>query len=318
LQRPAANCRRQGIYFFDRLENPNQPHAQEPETMNSLELMIEDLERRCMLAGTVTVEVVNEQLRLVGDNDSNEVSIHLRLDSDGGVISGGIYGVNGTGIQYGGLPGTAVDLSDSGLVFIDDININLRNGDNQLLLESTSSIHPLELAGDVTIRTGNGNDGITLSDVVIGDDLSIRTKNGDDTVLMFQTETIDQTQIATSGGNDAVYLFETGHGDRLSVNTSRGDDAVLLSNNQLQVASRILLGGGDDALDAANLTLPNGSVARGSGGFDRGYVSSVTGGTASSFEMTGPAQGLQFLTYTEMLVSSFSTTDEFVLHNSMH
>ena len=170
------------------------------------EFHLETLEDRRMMAGDVTARVVNGDLVITGDNQSNEM--YLYDNGDGSYV---MFGENGTRIN--GLSGYPLDGVS------DDIRINLRGGDNRIALLG------LDLADDITIRTGSGNDKIILSEATIRSNLRMRTGGGDDSIRIMTSTILGQFNAATGAGNDEIAATHSAVGSG-RVNTGRGNDEV--------------------------------------------------------------------------------------------
>ena len=226
---------------------------------------VESLESRQMMAGDVTAHVVNGDLVINGDNDSNELYVY---GTGGGNFV--LFGENGTRIN--GLSGHPI----SGVT--DDVRINLRNGHNRIALLGH------DLPDDILIRTGNGDDTIVMRDATVRSDLRIRTGSGNDTVFLVDTTVQGQLNLATAGGNDEVALYDTVAG-RANVNLGAGNDEALMFEVDAAAQFRFNLGGGEDLVW---LNRGRESLRLSGGGGTDVYESMLTMQTApTGFEGTG-------------------------------
>jgi hypothetical protein len=106
----------------------------------------------------------------------------------------------------------------------------------------------------VEIRTGGGNDQVTVASFHILDDLSIDTGSGDDAVTLdpgFTEFVEDRADIITGSGNDAVLMrsspsFTTFFQDDFSLKTGAGRDFVHVCGMGFRNRVEIDLGRGDD------------------------------------------------------------------------
>lgn len=193
---------------------------------NSMDLQVESLETRQMMAGDVSVSINGGDLVINGDGNNNELII-MGTGSDGEFD---IYGANGTSVNGQSLIHVAgVD---------DDFRINLRDGNNKL------GMRDLEVPDDLRIRSRGGNDEIGMEDVTIGDDVDIRTGKGNDTVFL-KTGAADRIRVSTGAGADDVVLTKV-RADRASVNTGSGNDQFAIVENVFEARATAILGAGDD------------------------------------------------------------------------
>ena len=122
-------------------------------------LFLEGLERRAMLAGDVFASVSGSgNLTITGDSDDNSIEI-TQLTA----TSFSITGLDGTLIN--GESDIEVDVSGN-------VTIDLRNGDDTVAITGATD---LDFDDNLTIKTGNGLDVVTLTDVTVDNNLKIDT-----------------------------------------------------------------------------------------------------------------------------------------------
>ncbi len=250
-----------------------------------LEFYSEALEPRQMLAGNVRVISNGENLTLIGDNLSNEVSIDG--DSNGDVT---VHGEGGTNIIFRGVSAASHVIPLTSQLTMNRLKINLRGGEDEVNVEDFRagktvvnlgsgndyfrSVSNGQSFGDLKVNGNSGADLIRLSKVdadktrLIGevitvyessfyDDLSIQTGVGDGRVTVGDSYTYGRTRISTGAGNDTV-TFENilapaaGFFGIVEVNTRGGQDIVQLTNTNLYSSFRTDLGSGDDQLIYGN------------------------------------------------------------------
>ena len=207
---------------------------------NLLDLEVENLENRLMLAGNVEVsfDFGDGDVSINGDNQSNEVVVETLGNS-----TAVVRGTNGTTIN-GSSGALTVPIGGK-------LRINLRNGDNRFLIHPGDIGSLADFQDDVSIRSGNGNDVFVLHFGTLEDDLNIRTRGGDDVVIPIG-EFNGRLNFNTGSGNDIVGLESAVTNDRVSFRTGRGDDAVLISNSGLNDRVNISTGSGDDHVATTN------------------------------------------------------------------
>ncbi len=217
----------------------------------TIEMGVESLEQRKMLAGDVSVIVRGDNLIIRGDNSDNSVSIY---DEGGNVfVSGADTTLNGAE--------DAIDTGISSEEGIDSLVVQLRRGD----------------------------DTIDISDVTIKKQARINTAVGNDDVSVNATFA-DRFVLATGGGDDSVYLGDATFGGNVVVNAGGGDDAVDVDGVILTGMSvRVSMGGGNDVLsllDVGDIPSSDSIVLSGGGGSSDAFVDSF-GFTPEDFELMG-------------------------------
>jgi hypothetical protein len=195
-------------------------------------LRIESLEQKQMLAGDVTVSVLNGVLTLQGDDLDNQVAVSAGETAGSFVI----HGLDGTQLILGDAAGAAelvVEGVRRGLV------ANLGNGNDVLRINEAS------FRGNVAINMGEGDDRVSigvapevseasltvdadaeldLPSVQIGQSLLIRTGAGNDTVVINDTRGRGSLGVSTGEGDDTVRLGLASEGEEAEL-----DDEVLVS-----------------------------------------------------------------------------------------
>lgn len=227
--------------------------------MNDLEFDIESLENRRMMAGDVSVRVTGGgDLRVHGDQGDNQVVIRAS-DTAGQFL---VEGMNGTMIN-----GRSAIVVEN---VTDDMRINLKGGDNALILtgiDVSGDHHDFRVPDDLSIQTGNGNDGVRLDLASAGDDIQVRTRGGEDAVLVF-VETADRISVDTGSQDDVASLVGLVDIGSAKIKTGSGDDGVTLIGNHLDDPVVIDLGKGDDSALSFTSDYVGGLVLRGGAGFD--------------------------------------------------
>jgi len=191
----------------------------------------------------------------VGDGD-NTVSIYAGLSGSGG------SSIDGDLTVTGGDGRDTVLLAAHGL--IDDVEIDVGNGDNIVTLVNSSDLGLIEGytldddedIQDVTIRAGSGDDIVSLiSDDDIDDDNLIDVGNGDNLVSLYAdlggSGTIeDGTTVRGGSGDDTVFAAANGDIEQVFLDLGDGDNVVTLVNSSdLGLVEGYALGDGDEDID---------------------------------------------------------------------
>jgi hypothetical protein len=197
------------------------------------------------LAQNTTGVVTNGNLMIQGDNQGNEIAIRA-TDTAGSFVvealdGGLINGIPGF-VEFDGVTG--------------DINVDLGEGSNQLILTARnlaqSANEAFNIADDLLINTGSGDDSIVVDNVFVGNDVGIVTRGGDDAVTLNAVDVDDELLIRTGSGNDAVNsLTNSFVGGRARILGGAGSDCFLLALTELDAATSLLGNRGNDLLAMA-------------------------------------------------------------------
>src|SRR3954469_10539995 len=130
-------------------------------------LNLEGLESRALLAGDVTVAVLNGNLSIVGDSAANDITIQEGATANSIVVTGiGTTGGNTT-INGGTNIGTFTGLTRN-------IPVRMNGGD-----DTVSVLADLAAPGNLSISMGSGDDTVAIGDgSTIAGKLSITTDGG--------------------------------------------------------------------------------------------------------------------------------------------
>lgn len=227
------------------------------QTKNEVSVDIERLESRAMMAGDVQAYVTGGDLVIRGDAQDNEIVIRATDQSDRYFIEG----LNGTTVEGSAL--TEV------VGVVDDVRINLRGGNNVLLLtrEGIDGIESaLYVADRLQIRTGGGSDLVVLEDVRVGGTTDVKMGGGDDTFAAARfSRLVGDVQVRAGAGNDLVGMSDSSTDGQFRVVAGSGDDDVLLFESIVRGNMEMRTGGGNDLL-AMHLTDVNGDLRFNGGG----------------------------------------------------
>lgn len=242
----------------------------------SRKLRLESLEQKQMLAGDVTVSIVNGVLTLQGDDLDNQVAVSSGETAGSFVIRG----LDGTMLHLGDAEGASELLVEGvrrGLI------ANMGAGNDTLRINEAS------FRGNVAINMGEGDDRVTIGvapeavgtatetegdstvdspSVQIGQNLVIRTGAGDDTVVINDARGRGVLGVSTGEGNDTVRL---GLASEATEEDAEVNDEVLVSFIH---GVALDLGAGDDGL-FVNQLRTGGFHANGGAGADTMRINGV-------------------------------------------
>ena len=182
----------------------NQPREQRTcrrlSCTTDLEFGLESLERRQMLAGSVTASVAGGSLVVSGDGQDNAVVISQYNDQLA------VVGLN-TEIAEADISDTILGV-DVSIKFLDgvtkDVNVLLRGGDDTLLLGGSvqESVTP---EGDALVA-----DDVTVETLVLPRNVNIWTHGGRDAVVVAGTEVAKDLSIDTGFGQEDLVIVGGG------------------------------------------------------------------------------------------------------------
>jgi hypothetical protein len=181
---------------------------------NSRKLRLESLEQKQMLAGDVTVSVVNGVLTLQGDELDNQVAVSAG-EAAGTFI---IRGLDGTLLHVGDAEGASelvVEGVRRGMV------ANMGAGNDALRINEAS------FRGNVAINMGEGDDRVAIGVVPEVAESSLTT-DGDAAIDLPSVQFGQNLVIRTGSGNDTVVINNTRGRGILGLSTGEGDDTVRL------------------------------------------------------------------------------------------
>jgi hypothetical protein len=252
---------------------------------NSRKLRLESLEQKQMLAGDVTVSVVNGVLTLQGDDLDNQVAVSAG-DAAGTFV---IHGLDGTQLILGDAEGTAelvVEGVRRGMI------ANMGAGNDVLRINEAS------FRGNVAINMGEGDDRISIGVAPEVSEASL-TVDADAELDLPSVQIGQSLLIRTGAGNDTVVINDTRGRGSLGVSTGEGDDTVRLGlagevEGEAELEDEVLvsfahgvaldLGAGDDGLFVNHLR-SGGFHANGGAGADtirindvKTHVMNISGG----------------------------------------
>lgn len=202
----------------------NRRNCLSPSSTFSRRLNVESLERKILLAGDVTANLIGGDLFITGDAADNSVQIVRDISQAspgvGDVVVQGFFS-NPTTINGGG----PVSFQVTGDVFIDFS----AGGENSAIFGDNPAFQPdpVELPGDVSVVGGAGTDDVSFNNANIGDDVLLEDSAGGTFSFL---GTSNGTVI---GGN--FTLDSAAGGSEIGVDEATiGGDVVMIGNSASQ------------------------------------------------------------------------------------
>lgn len=248
----------------------------------------ESLELRQLLAGDVTVSVVEGNLVVEGDELANQIAITA------GEVPGTyiVRGLDGTNVVHSPTPTAETSPVDEVVVtgVTGDARIGLGAGDDRLVVSNVG------FRGGVLVRMGEGNDEVAIglrpvpeanpesvstaepemSDFVrIRGALKIGTGEGDDKVHVDHAVIGGQLRVEAGRGEDVVRL---GHADPPTPGDLTSATAVVRNVLRVDQGIDVELGAGRDQLFADAVLTGHGLLANGGEGEDALHTHHVRSG----------------------------------------
>jgi hypothetical protein len=221
------------------------------------------LENRKLLAGAVFVDLVGDNLVVIGNSDHNVFSIDLNATTTGGLVTG----QDNTSVRYSsdfdsvlslgqlqdvriysGDGNDVVSVMGTGFVASDDFTVSLGDGHDSLYVLGG------EFQDDGRLFGGRGHDSIALDGTMFGDYLTIATLNGHDVVGLNGVDVQGQTRFLTYYGHDTVLINESRFGAQVYSEMSTGDDTFESVNSNFEnvISVRGRLGYDSTMLNGSN------------------------------------------------------------------
>ncbi|MCA9262571.1 MAG: hypothetical protein KDA60_01935 [Planctomycetales bacterium] len=251
-------------------------HRHDNYPPDACEFVVEPLETRRLLTGTVAVSFSNSGvLTLRGDNASNRVEVYT-IGADTYVSGVATY------LRYDGMISSAINLGTSPIV---DVRINMRGGDDWVSLTNVA------IADDLRVTMGAGTDNLDILDTHVQDDTRIAMGAGEDFVHTLISSFGDryvevlgnspdhsrhgnsvfggQSSWNAGSGDDMVYLVSTQHAAPVTFNMGSGNDLAHFSQADIQGRFRLVQGSGDDLTQFDKQIIVEPFEINGGGGYDR-------------------------------------------------
>lgn len=213
----------------------------------------ESLERRDLMAGNVTANLIGGTLYINGDNSSNSVVVS-RLPNGavevlGKFSAGGDTRINsqvGARPQFFGVTG--------------NVTANMFSGNDEINFFGASPTAPLVAPYDLLVYTQDGNDVVGMTNVYAGRDMLVNTGSGVDNFTAVTATVgnnlyaLENANLHLNGYSDFVNIYGNSWiGNQLQVRLNQGNDTF--KANRTTVGSMFVdAGGGNDSIYLDNLT----------------------------------------------------------------
>lgn len=216
-----------------------------------------------MPAGNILAQLSGGDLALQGDNLGNEVRVSQAAN---GTVT--VRGLNGTTVN--GL----AQVTYAGAV-LNKVEANLEGGNDVLTIGS------LNVAGDVFVQAGEGNDRVVLNGTISGSLISVSGGLGADTVRLADVNVLGDVNVNTEDGAGTI-LFQNATVDG-SVSAISLDANDIIRGTNLTVTGNLLVesGKGDDQIAFSAATVGFGVTLIGDEGNDRFTLTGVTSDSLS-------------------------------------
>jgi hypothetical protein len=196
----------------------------------SRQLGFQPLEERTLMAGDVGAVLTNGTLTLTGDADANDVAVYQQINN--GVPNPGVFtvaGLNGTTINHGSTSGY--------LTGVNNISASLGGSGDHLALGLVSykgTPTPFNLAGNLSIDMGSGENKVDLIGTTVGGDATINSGDLYDQISI-RGSFSNNLNINPNGGGDFVQIDKTSVANDLNIaaGTDNGNDWVNVYNTKV-------------------------------------------------------------------------------------
>lgn len=179
-------------------------------TSRNLDLGLESLESRLLLAGDVAVNVSGDNITIIGDNEGNDIAVFA---AGGEIVVAGFA----TSVEGQDVFGTGVAFDD-----LNNLTIILLGGNDG------AAVRGLAASGNVLISTASGSDEVEVDNVFVGKSLTIMTASESDEVSVFEAVIERNLSIMTASHDDIVGIEQVRVDRNLWINTASGEDDVVV------------------------------------------------------------------------------------------
>lgn len=195
------------------------------------------------LAGNPDVAQEGSTLYIVGDDDGNTVTIVGAEDTPGKLA---VY-IHNDPWTYEGVDEINIDLAGGDnelrMARIDiagNLTILTDDGDNRLSLGEPDNYGASFIGGDIEISTGDGPDAISIDDTWVGGNVTVDSRDGTDHVnlgapLYFTADPdtkgvtiLGELTISTGAGTDYIWIMRTSVLGHTQITTAQNQDRVAL------------------------------------------------------------------------------------------
>jgi hypothetical protein len=167
------------------------------------------------------------------------------------------------GLTVTGFGGTLVDGASAVVTIpgVERLTVKLGDGNDRLTLTNVI------LARGFDLRLGRGNDTVFVDGGAAGSS-RIRTGNGYDDVIVFDSPSFDSLSVETSNGNDFVEVDYAFVSQDLTIDTGSDEDDVTVFATDVGNDMRLRLGNDDDVLVLVDVFIDDDTDLDGENGDD--------------------------------------------------
>lgn len=232
-------------------------------SLNAFLPTLTDLDARLVPAGNILAQLSGGDLALQGDNLGNEVRVSQA--ANGNVTVRGLNGTTVNGLAQVTYPAAVLN----------KVEANLEGGNDILTIGS------LNVAGDVFVQAGEGNDRVVLNGTISGSLVSVSGGLGADTVRVADVSVLGDMNVNTEDGAGTILFQNATIDGNVSAISLDANDVIRGTN--LTVTGDLLVesGKGDDQISFTTATVGFGVTLIGDEGNDRFTLSGVTSDSLS-------------------------------------
>jgi hypothetical protein len=239
-------------------------------------LSLESLESRAMMAGNVTVSVVDGNLMVTGDDASNGVKIEQATSDEFRVTT---YSLGGSATLLNG--STNNQQTFSGVRA--DVNVEMNGSYDEVTVKGLSSSQAI-IPGNLKINGGNAPDNVTVVAkvgsetsggyvIILSANVNLsNTRMTKNLVLSGGSALVDgvtvtgDVAITGTDANDSLSIDALHAGGNVNIDSRKGRDFVRLAHLPVVTGDvRIVTGDGEDRVSIGSLTAQNLTVNLGAG-----------------------------------------------------
>ncbi len=213
------------------------------------------LESRSLLAGIVYVHLADQALTVIGNHESNAFSIDLNAQTTDQLVQG----QDQTAVQFarGFDPGWSLNN-------LQDVRVFTNQGDDVVTISATG----FNVADDLVVSMGHGDDSLYVTGGTFQDDVSIYGGTNNDSISLSGVDIGDRLYMVGNAGADAMAINNTNVQSTTIMYGHFGHDTVLVNESNFGGGVYFEMGDGADRLESVGSTYAHDMSMRGRQGFD--------------------------------------------------
>jgi hypothetical protein len=246
----------------------------QPKTLQSngqLDLEIEPLEQRQMLAGNVTAVITGAgDLVITGDSSGNQIDVVIGSSGEVSVVGSGGTTVDASELMGAEVTGDVkIDMGDgNNVVTVDDYGAGIQDVDFKSGAGADSiEISYFETTGNFKFDSGDGNDIVNIHGVTVEGSATVVVGGGNDTLDLDLVTTGKKKNItvSASSGDNTLNLDDVeSYAGKLNIKTGSGADTIS-GYGYGKYGAKVNTGAGNDVMEFSISSFKNIAVATGSG-----------------------------------------------------